>query len=68
MKLSISTISAIGLVVAVACAGISVAEAKKDMHIKKVTLKSAVPASFIKGSYKFNCAKWGDCGNYNISF
>jgi uncharacterized alpha/beta hydrolase family protein len=68
MKLSISTISAIGLAFAVACTGISAAEAKKDMHIKKVTLKSAIPASFVKGSYKFSCAKWGDCGNYNISF
>jgi hypothetical protein len=68
MRLSISTLSAIGLTLAVACAGISVAEAKKDMHMKKVTLKSAIPASFIKGSYKFTCAKWGDCGNYNIAF
>lgn len=68
MKFSISTLSAIGLTLAIACAGISTAEAKKDIFIKKKTLKTAVPASFAKGSYTFKCAKWGDCGNYNISF
>lgn len=68
MKLSISTISAIGLALAVVSIGIPAAEAKADQFIKKKALKSAIPASFVKGSYKFTCAKWGDCGNYNISF
>lgn len=68
MKNSISAALAIGLAVGVACTGISTAEAKRDIYIKKKDLKTAIPASFIKGSYKFTCSKWGDCGNYNISF
>ncbi len=68
MKLSISTLSAIGLALAIACTGIATAEAKRDIYIKKKSSKTATPASFIQNGYRFKCSKWGDCGNYNISF
>jgi hypothetical protein len=68
MKSSVSKLCALGLALSVVCATIPVAEAKRDIFIKKQSLKSPIPASFTKGNYTFKCGKWGDCGNYNIAF
>jgi hypothetical protein len=68
MKRIVTILSAVGLMFAVSGAAISTADAKASMFVTKKTRKTAIPASFTKNGYTFKCAKWGDCGNYNIAF
>lgn len=67
MKSLVTTFAIVALISSVTLVNTIAADAKPSStsYINKKDRKDPIRKSFIVGSYKFTCTKWGDC--YNIS-